>query len=164
MKTLMPPIRPFDRGEAVANLQQALSALNFSISNDERSTAFFGDTTTTALRRFQESFHVPVSGIVDEETAKTLNAILKDKQLLDKTFRVSGHVYDAFGQPMVQANVVAFDVDLRGVPLIPTVTNIQETMQTNGFQWIGTTSTNTEGYYQIDLSPKIKFSVSKSIW
>ena len=113
MKTIIPPIRPSDRGEAVANLQSALSALNFSISNDERSAAFFGDTTTAALRRFQESFHLPITGTVDDNTAKTLNDVLKNNRLLDKAFRVSGHVFDAFGQPMMQANIVVFDVDLR---------------------------------------------------
>lgn len=162
MKTIISPIRPSDRGEAVANLQQALSVLNFSISNDERSAAFFGDTTTAAIRRFQESLHLPITGSVDEATAKNLNDNLRNRQLLDKTFRVSGHVYDAFGQPMMQATVVAFDVDLRGVPLINTVTNIRETMQMNGFQWIGSIATNTEGYYQIDFDTENFINGDKS--
>lgn len=162
MKTITSPIRPSERGEAVANLQQALSALNFSISNDERSAAFFGDTTTAAIRRFQEAFRIPTTGFVDEATAKNMNDNLRNRQLLDKAFRVSGHVYDAFGQPMMQATVVAFDVDLRGVPLISTVTNIRETMQINGFQWIGSMATNTEGYYQIDFDTENFINGDKS--
>ena len=57
MKTIISPIRPSDRAEAGANLQQALSALNFSISNDERSTAFFGDTTSLKHELTHEIFY-----------------------------------------------------------------------------------------------------------
>ena len=105
MKVIVPPIRPFDQSDVVSNLQQALSALDFSISNDERITAFFGDATRNALRRFQESFQIPITDNIDEQTAKALNEILKHKQLLDKSFRVSGRVFDAFGQPMMQATI-----------------------------------------------------------
>ncbi|WP_394808325.1 peptidoglycan-binding protein [Nitrosomonas sp.] len=84
MKAIASSIRQFDQGNAVSNLQQALTSLGFLISNDERIASFFGDTTSNALRRFQESFQIPATDSVDENTAKTLNEVLKHKQLLDK--------------------------------------------------------------------------------
>ena len=162
MKTIVPQIRQSDQGESVANLQQALASLDFHILMDERIAGFFGETTFSALRRFQESFQIPVTGIVDEATAKTLNEVLRHKQLLDKDFRVSGHVFDTFGHPMEQVSVVAFDVDLRGVPLIQKVTNVGETMQTVGFQRLESTITNSDGYYQIEFDTENFITADKS--
>ena len=86
MKAIASSIRQFDQGNAVSNLQQALTFLGFFISNDEQIASFFGDTTSNALRRFQESFQIPATDRVDENTANTLNEALRHKHCLIKTF------------------------------------------------------------------------------
>jgi peptidoglycan hydrolase-like protein with peptidoglycan-binding domain len=139
MKTIVAPISPSDRNDVVINLQLALTALGFAIANEERIAGFFGDTTFNSMQRFQELFQIPITTYVDEQTATTLSEILRDKQLLDKDFRVSGHVWDGFERPIMQATVVTFDVDLRGVPLVDKVLTISEAMQSSGFQWLGST-------------------------
>ncbi|NOT69646.1 MAG: hypothetical protein HOP04_15370 [Methylophilaceae bacterium] len=151
MKPIVSPLRPSDKNDAVNNLQQALSALDFAISNEERIASFFGESTFNSMRRFQESFQIPVTDFVDEQTAKTLNDVLRHKQLLAKEFLVSGHVFDVLGQSLQQVEVVAFDIDLRGIPLLEKVSSISETMQIAGFQWLGSARTDARGFYQIEF-------------
>ncbi|MEQ1529053.1 MAG: Tc toxin subunit A, partial [Methylococcales bacterium] len=151
MKIIVAPIHPSEKSDAVSHLQLALSVLGFAIANEERIAGFFGETTFSSLRRFQESFQIPITDFVDEQTAKTLNEVLRHKQLLDKEFKVSGQVFDGLGQAMTRASVHAFDVDLRGVPLIDKAVTLSETMQSAGFQWLGATVTDAVGFYQIEF-------------
>ncbi len=60
---------PMLRGERVRALQNALNAIGFDVG---RIDAIFGNNTQRAVREFQEWYGLPVTGIVDDETAAAI--------------------------------------------------------------------------------------------
>ena len=69
-------VKLLDRGAVVTALQQALSVAGFSVTEEERSRARFGQTTRTAVVEFQRKSDLEATGIVDEATAAALNRLL----------------------------------------------------------------------------------------
>lgn len=149
MKPITAPLNQTQQGDAVANLQQALRALGLEIAADELRDTFFGETTTAAVLRFQHSQHIDGHGNVDADTAAALNRNLREKTLLAPEFRVSGHVVDVVGAPISEQTVVVFDVDLRGIRLIDKIQHFEELLQSPGFQLLGRTRTDADGFYSI---------------
>ena len=149
MKPITAPLNQAQQGETVANLQQALLALGLQIDPDELRNAFFGDTTSAAVLRYQHSRHIEGRGNVDSDTAAALNRNLREKNVLEPEFRVSGHVVDIVGAPVSEQTIVVFDVDLRGIRLIDKIQHLEELLQSPGFQLLGTTRTDADGFYSI---------------
>jgi protocatechuate 3,4-dioxygenase beta subunit len=148
MKIIQTPIRPLERGEAVANLQQALISLGFQIAQAELQSSFFGETTSAALRRYQNSNHLD-SGWVDEQTAEILNRDLLAKGFLENDFLVSGRVTDATGTPIARQFISVFDVDLLGIPFLDKLERFDMIAETKGFQLLGQVPTDKNGVYTL---------------
>jgi peptidoglycan hydrolase-like protein with peptidoglycan-binding domain len=126
------PIKVNDRGPHVANLQDALrllvergkldiSALGTTILEvlaRERTLELYGDDGTLLLvKGFQAQYQLPITGRVDDETAATLNKLLKELGAFEDPqqpiFVVRGQVRYADGRPAAGQQVRAFDRDLR---------------------------------------------------
>lgn len=149
MKPITAPLNQAQQGEAVANLQQALRALGLEIAPDEFRDTFFGETTVNAVLRFQHSQHIDGRGNVDDDTAAALNRNLRERNLLAPEFHVSGHVVDVVGAPVSEQTVTVFDVDLRGIRIIDKLQQLGELLQSPGFQLLGRTRTDADGFYSI---------------
>ena len=119
MNNVVAPLKPFNKGLEVANLQGALQFLiergrlaldpatrdAFQKAFDaERGKQIFGDKATSVLvRLFQAQAHLPVSGEVDAATADALNSALRDLGALDSDpppgqFLVHGQITYASGK------------------------------------------------------------------
>jgi N-acetylmuramoyl-L-alanine amidase len=59
--------RPGDRGAEVLDVQQRLSGLGYAVAADEL-TGWFGPSTASAVRAFQELRHLRVDGLVGPDT------------------------------------------------------------------------------------------------
>ena len=126
------PLGPRDRGEAVANLQEALLLLiqgrNIVVPageinlpeklKDERTTQRFSDATMRAVALFRDQsrqrFGLEPGEIVDRSTADALNQILQEIGAFDvpqAEWVVRGQVVDASG-PLNDIQVTVFDRDL----------------------------------------------------
>lgn len=60
---------PYQRGARVEALQNALNAIGFDVGTAD---GVFGRSTDAAIREFQEWYGLPVTGIVDAETANAI--------------------------------------------------------------------------------------------
>ena len=155
MKKIIAPIRLQEQSLNVANLHEALQALDFPVSADEKARQIAGTNTIEIVRRLQRQFNVQFDDrvVVDSPTADLINRILDERGLLDEDrpiqFKVSGKVFNQFGQPINEKTVMAFDVDLRGAAIYNTVDNLQKLQESNGFELLGRTVTNDAGQYEI---------------
>ena len=111
-------------------------------------SSFFGETTSAALRRYQNSNHMD-SGWVDEQTAEILNRDLLVKGFLENDFIVSGRVTDANGAPIARLFISIFDLDLRGIPFLEKLETFQMIAETKGFQLLGQVPTDKNGVYTL---------------
>ncbi|MEQ9238014.1 peptidoglycan-binding domain-containing protein [Coleofasciculus sp. E2-BRE-01] len=113
------------RGNDVRRLQTELNQLGFNLGVN----GFFDSMTFLAVQEFQRKHRLPVNGIVDEKTARRINA---EVDALDESpLIVKGHIYQADGDPAADVLISAFDVDLRSEQLL------------------GETQTDRKGFYQI---------------
>lgn len=71
------PIVLLNKGEQVANLQDALRFLEFEIADKEVEQSRFGKTTRQSVALFQRRQHLPITSQVDESTASRLNSVLE---------------------------------------------------------------------------------------
>src|SRR6266566_3517940 len=73
-KTLMPnaPLSVGSYGDSVARLQDFLRQLGFQLPASEVNRTFFGPATRQAVQLFEQQNGLPVSGVVDEQTAALL--------------------------------------------------------------------------------------------
>ena len=122
------PIKPGERGTQVANLQDVLQLLldrvvilrdkeqerrdKTAALKNERAEQIYGKVTQELVNIFQDEW-LQTSGAVDESTATTLNAILNEWGLLDRTdapqsYVVSGQVLREGSLPMRGVKVRAF--------------------------------------------------------
>jgi peptidoglycan hydrolase-like protein with peptidoglycan-binding domain len=74
-----------DRAERVKALQHQLSWLGFEPG---RADGRYGPLTTGAVKRFQQTHHLPADGIVDHATASTLRATITQRPSTDRIDRV----------------------------------------------------------------------------
>ncbi|WP_426112447.1 neuraminidase-like domain-containing protein [Massilia sp. PWRC2] len=85
-------------GEDVKLLHSELGQLNIAIPREEIARAAFGPGTEAAVARLQKQQGLPVTGIVDAATSRTIGKladVLRPAALDTATFSVSGRVYDA---------------------------------------------------------------------
>jgi hypothetical protein len=64
-------------------------------------------------------------------------------------YKVSGQVFNFNNEPIVGQEVPAVDVDLKGAAIYKTASSIQALRANRGFEFLGTTTTNADGYYEI---------------
>jgi hypothetical protein len=116
------------RGDDVRRLQTELNQLGFTLGVN----GFFDSMTYLAVRQFQQEHGLEINGVVDEETARRINAEVD--ALTAPPFIVKGQVRQADGDPADGVLISAFDVDLRSEELL------------------GQTQTDRKGFYQIQYS------------
>ena len=129
-----------DRGALLPNEEGARRKASAALEQ-ERADQIFSDVTRKLVGIFQEEQRIEASGVVDEATAKLLNHLIKkltDSNIPDpdtdigtsvppveidpteSSPRVYGIVLDSNGKPVQNANVQAFDRDLRKIQLLGT--------------------------------------------
>ena len=96
------------RGDDVKLLHEELGKLGFSI-NDR--VGFFGRATRKAVLEFQKNHQMPATGVVDQRTARAINAQVDALQ--SQELFVEGHVRRTDGGSLAGLLVYAFDRDLR---------------------------------------------------
>src|SRR3954454_12660314 len=128
------------QGDDVRLLHHELQLLGFRLITDsEIRPGIFGPHTLVAVREFQEKAGLKVTGIVDEATARAINARVEGTSGGEATkgpFRVHGRITTAAGEAKAGATVQVFDRDLRSEELL------------------GTTSSDTAGLYEIHYGPE----------
>ena len=67
----------------VANLHEALVFLGSTIADTEKTNQRYGASTRAAVTKFQTAHNLPVTGTVDEATARAINKELSNKGALD---------------------------------------------------------------------------------
>src|SRR5262252_7939298 len=80
-------------GEDVKLLQSDLCQLNYTISTREIERRFFGNDTRSAVLAFQHTEHLSQTGIVDQETARLINARVDEQA--GSTFVILGQIKDS---------------------------------------------------------------------
>ncbi|MBE9128305.1 MULTISPECIES: peptidoglycan-binding domain-containing protein [unclassified Coleofasciculus] len=121
-------LQPNMRGNDVRRLQAELNQPGFTLGVN----GLFDSMTFLAVQRFQRDRGLDANGIVDEETARRINAEVD--ALTAPPFIVKGQVRQADGDPADGILISAFDVDLRSEQLL------------------GQTQTDRKGFYQIQYS------------
>ena len=103
------------RGDDVALLQRELRQLRFTIDRAELTTKRFGTTTRDAVQRFQREHDLEVTGVVDEATARQINAVIDalGGTPTTRAFAVHGTILNPDGTPVPRATIKAFDTGLR---------------------------------------------------
>lgn len=132
------------RGDDVRLLHHELRLLGVRLIPDsETRPGIFGSHTLVAVREFQAKAGLKVTGIVDEATAKAINARVTTAttgrgggDLDDDPFLVRGRVTNAAGQALPNLVVQAYDRDLRREELL------------------GETTTDAAGRYEIRYGPE----------
>jgi len=125
------PLRRGDRGPLVAALHRTLESLNRKIDQTERDRRIFGMATEEVIRAFQGQAALPVTGVFDDATRASIEAMLRDIG----PFSVYGRITDANDDPVVGATVFAVDVDLRR------------------HQVVGQGTADSDGEYEIRYAP-----------
>ncbi|MCI0723916.1 MAG: peptidoglycan-binding protein, partial [Acidobacteria bacterium] len=99
------------QGEDIRLLQSELQQLGYNLPSKETEEALFGEATYEAVRDFQRTRGLPVTGVVDEHTARVINAAVDARP--PEQFVISGRVTHQDGNPLIGLIVRAFDRDLR---------------------------------------------------
>src|SRR6476660_39633 len=109
------------RGEDVRLLHGELRKLGHRIPAVETSKQLFGASTRQAVVDFQKKHSLETTGVVDEHTAKRINAAVgelpqpapEEPRPEPTGFAVRGQVRQANGSLLIGGTVRAFDKDLR---------------------------------------------------
>nr|MBA3923639.1 hypothetical protein [Nostocaceae cyanobacterium] len=138
MLAISATLSPNQQGDAIANLHEALTRLDFGeqIPPEERNGQRYGDRTRQVVRQLQDQLNVGTNqpGIVDEATAEAINRRLFGQGIFQI---IRGLVRKADGNPAVGNLLFAFDRD-----------NI-------GGAYLGVANTNADGFYQIYYDPRV---------
>ncbi|MBD2565346.1 MULTISPECIES: peptidoglycan-binding domain-containing protein [Nostoc] len=100
-------LEPNMSGDDVHRLQTELNQLGFTLGVN----GLFDSMTFLAVQRFQRDHGLEANGMVNEETARRINAEVD--ALTTPPFIVKGQVRQADGDPADGVLVSAFDMDLR---------------------------------------------------
>lgn len=99
------------QGDDVALLQRKLGQLGYNLAPSEIEGRIFRNTTREAVLDFQRKRGLEATGVVDEHTARQINAAVD--ALPSERYLVSGQVRHQDGAPLGRMTVRAFDKDLR---------------------------------------------------
>lgn len=102
------------RGDDVALLHHELALLGLHVEDADVARQWFGDSTEKAVRTFQDEHQLPPEGVVDERTARSINAAVD--QLPDPdaaVWVITGTVVSPRQGPLPGIAVSLFDIGLR---------------------------------------------------
>ncbi len=84
MNKITYPLLPGMQGDAISSLHSVLLALQYTIAISEIEADAFGPSTQEAVRKFQATYHLEMSGQVDEITAEKLNELPEGGERLEE--------------------------------------------------------------------------------
>ena len=153
MKSGKYEIRPGEVSPRVALLQKSLAALGAAVAPDEVESCTLGKDTEAKLREIQSRAGIDREDRppADPATQHAINAKLKESGLAEnkRSFTVSGTVTDVSGQPVPGLQVLAYDVDLRGIRVRREAETVSELKPSDGFDVLGEDVTDPRGAYSI---------------
>jgi hypothetical protein len=123
----------------------------------ERQGQVFGKSTFKAVQQFQKRARLPLTGRLDEDTARALNRILRAKGLLpdEPLFKASGMVKNRSGEPVSGKTVYLFEVDFRGADLFRNADTVARLAGAAGIKQAGTARSGVQGEYEIWFDPQL---------
>lgn len=153
MKRLMRPIAKDEVSYQVTILHQVLEALGLPVGRGERAERRAGPETREKVRLLQRRLQVPIhdDSLLNSETIAAVSRALREQSLTESAaaFTVAGTVLRVDGSAQKRQRLLAFDLDLRGVALYRTATNLSEVATHSGFEFLGEATSDTQGQYQI---------------
>jgi len=153
MKTVIRPVKPGEASFHVATLHKALEAMGLPVAEAEIEARKAGTDTRAKVRALQKSLNVPASEgvLLDDATIAAVGAALKERGLTEasRSFTVTGTVRRPNGSPVRRQQLMAFDLDLRGVRIYREATSIAQLDASGGFEFLGTASSDSRGAYQV---------------
>lgn len=121
MIPIVPPVNQDSIPEAIANLQTGLQLLGLQIDPTEAGQRIYNDTTRRAVIMFQQMNRITEApGFVGEQTAKRLNAMLKERGAFeDRDMKVEGQVVESeSNSPVGGAKLEAWGKESAGDALL----------------------------------------------
>jgi hypothetical protein len=155
MNIKIEPIKLNQQGGDVYLLHQVLSAFGFTVSSDEVSKGLAGNNTQTMVMELQKDLGITPSNntfLLDEKTIAALEKAMVSKGLVSssRSFTASGNVKSANGKIKKQQQLIAYDLDLRGVGVYGGLKSLAELEKNNtegGFDYLGKATTDNKGNY-----------------
>jgi hypothetical protein len=143
------------QGGDVYLLHQVLSAFGLVVSNKEVSIGKAGKDTQRKVRELQKQLGIrPLrnSSLLDEKTIIAIEKEMLSKGFLSSrsSFTASGTVTLANGKVKKQQQLIAYDLDLKGVGLYRDLKTLAELLKHNtkgGFEYLGKAITDSKGHY-----------------
>ncbi len=120
------------RGDDVKLLHSELGLLGFTIPDKELQEMALGSGTREVIIQFQKAHDLEPTGVVNERTAKRINAEVAARQPEPAAFLVQGQARHADGTSLPGLTVRAYDKNLRAEDFL-----------------LGEKDTNMEGHYEI---------------
>lgn len=152
MKKLSFPIKPNEISARVQQLHLAMAVLGLQVDEKERIETRAGDSTQRLIRAFQEQSGIQFDRtvVLDAVTAAAIEKELRARGILEDncTFIVSGRLIGANGYVSGRLKLMAFDIDLKAVGIYKKVKTLEE-VKGEGFEFLGETIADKEGYYSI---------------
>jgi len=155
MKFIIKPIKLDQQGGDVYLLHQVLSALGLAVSNNEVSIGKAGRDTQRKVRELQKQLGIRAlrnASFLDEKTIIAIEKEMLSKGFLSSraSFTASGNVKLANGKIKKQQQLIAYDIDLKGVGLYRDLKTLAELLKLNakgGFEYLGKAVTDSKGHY-----------------
>jgi hypothetical protein len=153
MKTILKPIVLNEKSYKVNLLHKALQALDLPVSKNEVTQSKAGKDTLKKMRALQAQLNVPVdeSTLVDDATSLAIAKALNKRGLTaaSRSFTVRGTVRLYNGPLKKRQELIAFDLDLRGVAVYRNIKDIAEIRKNGGFEFLGEAVSDNLGNYVI---------------
>jgi hypothetical protein len=155
MKASMRPVALNEVSYNVALLHSTLSVFGLPVSKEEAEQNKAGENTRQQVRALQDRLNVTAdpSTLVDDATIAAMADALSRRGLTtaERSFVVTGTVRFASGSLKKRQDLLAFDVDLRGVAALRTAKTTGDLDQSGGFEFLGRTKSDNRGRYRIDF-------------
>jgi hypothetical protein len=137
----------------VVLLHKALRALGFVVASEEIAQRRAGEDTRSKVRALQAQLGTPADDatLVDETTASAIEDALKQRGLAtgSRAFTVNGTVRRRDGSPRRRQQLLAFDLDLRGVTSYRSVRSVEEIARSGGYDFLGYGASDSQGRYSV---------------
>ncbi|MFD4444744.1 hypothetical protein ACFWPK_33690 [Nocardia sp. NPDC058519] len=153
MKAIIEPIALEAAAFQVTLLHKTLDILGLSAAREEVAERTAGTDTRDKVRELQRRLKVVIdeSMLVDDVTCLAITSELRDRGLIvaSRAFTVQGTVRRPDGSIQRRQQLLAFDLDLRGVAAYKTVRTTSEMARAGGFEFLGETFSDGRGAYEV---------------
>lgn len=153
IKTILKPIEFKAQDYNVSLLHKVLAAIGLPVSSKEVTDRKGGEGTLKQVRVLQKRLKLRIDETVllDEASILAITKHMNERGLISasRTFTVSGSVKDLGGVNKKRQQLIAFDLDLRGVSVFREVKNLAEIQKNGGFEFLGEAVSDNQGNYNI---------------